>query len=186
MKNKSLTLLREIIGSDGKPMTQKKFAAMVGVCLSSIKNAEYGGNTVGRPLANKIALATGAQLLWWDFRHPKNGKVKRIPVPNGKIYWLPIGEAIAGDAIGGKNLGRDYTPKHFEYHRQFFKTDVKAADLALKEITPVLRALFEKAAKSGLAGLNHRLPALRASLWDWISDANHKLKLGVKLPGAEG
>jgi hypothetical protein len=159
---------------------------MVGVSLSLIKNVEYGEYPVGRPLANKIALATGAQLLGWDLRPTKNGKAKRIPVPNGKIYWLPRGEAMAEDVIGRRNLGRDYTPEHFEYHRQFFKTDVKAADLALKEITPVLRALFEKAAKSGLAGLNHRLPALRASLWNWISDANHKLKLGVKLPGAEG
>lgn len=174
--NESLKNLRKIIG-----VTQKKFAAMVGVSLPSIKAVESGQYPVKWPLANKISTATGAQLLWWDF-HP--GHQGKFPVPNGKIYWVPIGEEMADDSRTTKSRlsHTEYTMKHFEYHRRFFRSDSKAAELAIKEVLPVIKDMFLEASKPGLAGLKHRLPAMRRSLWNWICDAKKQFNLAIKLP----
>ena len=111
-------------------MTQKQFAAMAGVSLPSIKAVESGQYPVKPRLAHKIALATGAQLLWWDFRHTHQGKVKRRPVPDGEIYWLPMGDSMCDEIIeSGKRPERLYTRKHFNLHRRFFQTDSSAAKL---------------------------------------------------------
>jgi DNA-binding XRE family transcriptional regulator len=191
--NLSLKRLREIVGTTKKGMTQKQFAAMIGASLPLIKAVESGQYHVKEPLARKIAIATGAQLMMWDFRnYPKTGKAERVPVPNGKIFWLPLGEEMASDSAMQRprpsvparlSSPANYERKHYEFHRRFFKTGPEAAKLALKEALPKIEELFKAAAKPGVAGIKDRLPALRASLWNWMHEASDKFKLGIRPPG---
>lgn len=177
--NRSLKRLREIVGTEGRPMTQKQFAAMVGVSLPLIKAVESGQYPVTVKLAHKIALATGAQLTWWDFRI-RRGRAK-VPVPNGKILWVPIGEDMDDPSPSrAKRLPHDYTRKHFDHHRRFFRTDPEAAEMAIKEVVPVIEKLFLAASKPGVAGVKHRLPTVRASFWDWVRETNRAFSLNVK------
>ncbi len=119
--NLSLKKLREITG-----LTQRDFSVMVGVSLPLIKMVECGLKPLTEGLAGKILIATGGRLIWWDFSKIRNGKVSRVPVPNGKIYWVAMGEEMTEDLMYKKTklLSRtEYSREHFDYHRRFFKTD---------------------------------------------------------------
>ena len=183
-KNRSLKRLREILGEPGKPITQRQFAAMVGASLPSIKAVERGEYPIKPPLARKVVLATGAQLTWPVIR---GGRLEHVPLPNGEIRWMPIGEAMANECMQTKHPGRAYTRTHFDIHRRFFgflgidwtnpAECKRAAERALERCMPSLRALFVAAAKPGVAGLNHRLPGLYASLENWMSKEDRAFKL---------
>jgi transcriptional regulator with XRE-family HTH domain len=154
-----IKLRKEILG-----MTQVQFAAMVGVSLPLIKGVETGQLPLADRLARKIRIATGATML--------DGKV-------AKVFCLrPLG--------GGEStspLAKEYTKEDFERHRTLFKSNKEAADTALRDVLPFLISLFKKASKSGVAGTNHRLPALTASLWDWMDTARKEFKVNVSWPG---
>jgi transcriptional regulator with XRE-family HTH domain len=173
--NLSLKKLREIIGSNGEAMTQKQFASMLGVSLALIKAVETGQVPMTEKLARNIEIATGAIFFW---RHNKKKGMELKSPPNGKVWgvWLKI------DGKGEiKSLGRDYTKEHFERHRRLFASEPYAADAAIREACPLIQEMFKAAAKPGVAGARHRLPSLRASLQDWMREANETFNLGVRL-----
>jgi hypothetical protein len=160
-------------------MNQKQFAAMVGVSLPLVKMVETGQQPLAESFARKIHIATGAVLSFPDL---SGNRLHWKPFSNGKVRYLPQGEGMADALIASKKeLGWEYTKEHFDWHREFFQSSPKAAELAMKEIVPALQELFLTAAKPGVAGLKHRLPAIRASLWDWMAETNKAFRLGLKL-----
>lgn len=154
---------------------------MVGVSLVLVKMVETGQQPMAKSFARKILIATGARFDWPQF---DKARVYYKPLPNGEVGYIGIGgEAMAHAEIdSGKRLGRKYTKEHFDWHRRFFKSNPAAAELALKEIVPTLKELFMAAAKSNTMAFTHRLPAIRASLWDWMAEADKAFGLGLKLP----
>jgi hypothetical protein len=186
--NRSLKKLREIIGGD-RPMTQKQFAAMVGVSLPLIKAVETGQLPLAKSLARKIEVATGAV---FEMPRIQGNRFRLKPLPDGRVGYVmhldvasdaPDGRSIPFDGVIRKGLGPNYTKECFDWHRRFFESTPDAAKLALEEVVPALREIFFAASKPGVAGLRHRLPAARASLWDWVAETNKAFRLGVKLPG---
>jgi DNA-binding XRE family transcriptional regulator len=177
--NQSLKNLRAILG-----MTQPQFAALVGVSLQLIKGVETGQFPLAKGLARKIQMATGA-VFSLPHIEKHRGTYRRLerPVKNGDVKFFIRGEGMAYSLMDSKRVrsGEEYTPEHFEVHRRFFQTNHEAAKLALKEVMPAIEAVFAAAAKPGVAGMKHRLPGLRASLWDWIREANRAFKLNVQI-----
>ncbi len=169
--NLSLKKLREIIGANGEPMTQKQFASMVGVSLPLIKAVESGQVPLTEKLQRNIEIATGAIFAW---PHYKETGLEIERAPNGEVWGAML-------HVGGGRLSRDYSRAHWERHQRFYASDDHAANLALKEAMPALEALFTAAAKPGVAGAKHRLPSLRASLQEWMREANENFKLGVRI-----
>ena len=170
MKNRSLKRLREILVTNGKRMTQKNFAALVGVSLIEIKKVE-GGSRMTPWLADKIELATGARLLWGVL--DRHGRIKDVPVPMpsgeipvcaGRVVQIKPGGDF--ERITGRVL-RAYTLRDFERHVE----DMGARG---NDFAPAIEALFAAAAKQNV------LPAFRHSLWKWMDKANKEFGLGIK------
>ena len=147
-----LKKLREIIGSNGEPMTQRQFAAMVGVSLPLIKAVETGQVPMTDKLARNVEIATGAVFVWPHYR--QNGTTLEY-APNGKV-WSIWREIDANNRL--LSSGRDFTKITFERHRRFYGSNAEAAAMAIKEAVPLIEEMFRAAAKPGLAGAKHRLP----------------------------
>ncbi len=91
------------------------------------------------------------------------------------------GKPKGGERKGAKGMYCDYTREHFDFHRRFFQTSPEAAKLAIREAVPALEKAFNAASLKGVAGVKDRLPALRASFWDWLRESNESFRLGLEL-----
>ena len=96
-------------------MTQKQFAAMVGVSLPLIKAVESGQYDAKEKLARKIALETGAVL----------GK-------NGKVVWLGFRAPVIENRNDALSSGKSYESKHRNLFKEFWETTAEEIEKTIE------------------------------------------------------
>ena len=131
--------------------SQSQFAAMIGVSKHTIISVENKRNQLSPGLAQKIYLATGANL------HPD------------VMHWVAVPEE--------NYTKKDFD----EWRSNFFPSDDKTARAQFDRLKFWVELVFRAAVRSNVAQNRDRLPAVCLSLIEWLENTSKEFKLGSEI-----